>query len=132
MDGKKTHNVPMTVGQALDAEIRRRKMTQGEAAEQMGVSKQVVSWWISGRGFPSGENLPKVARFLRMKQDDVIALGQPETVQSRVARIESDLRAVIRINQSVLDAHQKLEKLQEETLDLLRQLVRQRESRARR
>lgn len=78
----------MPIYEAFYAELRRRGCTQYEAAQQIGVSKQVMSNWISGRHAPSREHVEAVANFLHVNPSDVEAMAQRAQRVDRIAELE--------------------------------------------
>ena len=59
---KKYAEVRLTLGQALKAHRTRCNMTQEFVAEQLGVTRQAVSKWESGKSAPSTSNLLGIAK----------------------------------------------------------------------
>ena len=59
---KKYAEVRLTLGQALKAHRTRCNMTQEFVAEQLGVTRQAVSKWESGKSDPSTSNLLAIAK----------------------------------------------------------------------
>ena len=59
---KKYAEVRLTLGQTLKAHRTRCNMTQEFVAEQLGVTRQAVSKWESGKSDPSTSNLLAIAK----------------------------------------------------------------------
>ena len=59
---KKHAGVRMSLGEALKSHRTRCNMTQEFVAEQLGVSRQAVSKWESGKAEPSTSNLLAIAK----------------------------------------------------------------------
>lgn len=81
----------MTLGQALGIEIERRDVSQREAAEQIGVTQQVLSRWISGQHQPKALYVSAIARFLRVPERQVREMRaeqRPTTTAQTNRRLE--------------------------------------------
>lgn len=48
--------------------------TMSQLAEEMGVTKQAISLWLSGKSFPSDENLIGLARALKCDVAEIVIL----------------------------------------------------------
>lgn len=57
----------MALGEVLD----RNRLKQKQIAEAIGVSEETVSRWVNGHVRPSGDNLVRLAAYLRRYQPDV-------------------------------------------------------------
>lgn len=57
-----------TIAALLAAETRRRRFTQDQAAEVLGVRQQTFSRWVTGKQHPSDDHLPAVAKYLGISQ----------------------------------------------------------------
>lgn len=69
----------------LRARISELGITQVEAARRCGTSESAFSYWLSDKGtLPSMDVLPKVAEFLVMDTDSVLAM-YPSTYKIRQA-----------------------------------------------
>lgn len=86
--GRRRYPRSTPIYEALFEELRRRACTQSEAARELGVSKQVVSNWISGRHTPSAEHARKLSTFLGVEPDDVLAMAQRAERVDRIAELE--------------------------------------------
>jgi len=61
-----------TLGEALKAHRRQCKMTQEFVAESIGVSRQAVSKWETGRSDPSTSNLIALAKLFGIRAEDLL------------------------------------------------------------
>lgn len=77
-----------TLGDLLLAERGRRKMTQRDAAQDLGVSQPVFSAWENDQNEPGGRYLPAITRWLKTTES-VVALA---LYWSKLRRAESELR----------------------------------------
>lgn len=64
---------PESLGANLSAERNRKRMTQKELADAIGVSDVIVSKWESGNGNPTISNLCQVANALGVSLDQLIS-----------------------------------------------------------
>ena len=64
--------VQQTLGERLKAVRMRYNMTQEFVAEQLGVSRQAVSKWESGKAEPSTANLLALAKLYDISVEDLI------------------------------------------------------------
>ncbi len=53
----------MTTAERLSLLLSRKNLTHAELAEKIGVSRQAVQFWCSGRSEPKGTNLARLAEF---------------------------------------------------------------------
>lgn len=99
----------MTIGQAIAVEIERRGITQAEAAEQIGVSQQVLSRWIAGAYTPKPNYSPAIGRFLRITQGEVrtmraaAAKKRAPVDRAELDRIEKKIDDLTRLVEQALD-----------------------------
>lgn len=87
----------MTLGQAIGIEIERRDVSQREVAEQIGVTQQVLSRWISGQHQPKTTYVPAIARFLRIPERQVRelrAVTRPTSAAQTARRLDALERKV--------------------------------------
>jgi transcriptional regulator with XRE-family HTH domain len=93
MHGPSREDAPMSLGQALAAEIDRRGISQRAAADLIGVRYQNLSQWIAGKYRPKSEYLAPIARFLHLPVKEVKALRAQSVVDpaKRLEAIEADL-----------------------------------------
>ena len=61
-----------TMGEVLKKARTERKMTQEFVAESLGVSRQAVSKWESGRSDPSTSNLIALAKLFGVPPEDLL------------------------------------------------------------
>ena len=69
--------VQQTLGERLKTVRMRYNMTQEFVAEQLGVSRQAVSKWESGKAEPSTANLLALAKLYDISVEDLIKNIQP-------------------------------------------------------
>ena len=99
---------PMTIGQAIDQAMKQRDLSQSEAAEQIGISQQVLSRWIAGAYPPKPSYVPAIARFLRLPQSEVrvmrdAAAHKREPVdRAELDRIEAKIDDLTRLVEQAL------------------------------
>jgi transcriptional regulator with XRE-family HTH domain len=93
----------MNLGQAIAVEIERRDIYQREAAEQIGVTQQVLSRWIHGQNTPKAEHIPAIARFLGVPQAEVKRMREPRPRADRrtLDRLEAVEKGVDEIRQEI-------------------------------
>ena len=81
-DGKNTPErsaVRQSLGETLKEHRSRCGMTQEFVAEALGVSRQAVSKWESGKSEPSTSNLLALARLYRVSPEELLsAVKDPE------------------------------------------------------
>lgn len=93
--------------EAMRAEMARRGITQREAAEQLGVSPQDISFWVLRHRVPSKTRIPKVARWLhkpisevqQMVDREKLVNQRVDELEERMAGLEKalgELRSVVR------------------------------------
>lgn len=70
----------------------RKKITQTDLAETLGVSQSVVSFWEIGRNFPEAAKLPDLARALGCTVDDLFR--DPEYCECAESEPRPELNAV--------------------------------------
>jgi transcriptional regulator with XRE-family HTH domain len=84
----------------LRTELRAARMSQAALAEQLGVSQQTVSKWLTGETQPRVKLLPALAEALHMAPTELsaalVARAEPTTLdeatEMRVAAIERRIR----------------------------------------
>lgn len=76
-----------TLGDALRAERERRKMTQRQAADDIGVSQPVFSAWENDQNEPGGVYLPQITSWLKTSEAKVGEL----LYWAKIARAEREL-----------------------------------------
>lgn len=79
----------MAFGERLQEVRKRSGLTQEEFAEQLQVSRQAVSKWESGRGYPEMEKLLYICRRCGTTMDELFADELPERDETRGAREEA-------------------------------------------
>lgn len=50
---------------------KKSKLTQCELAEQLGVGQSTIAMWESGEVMPTADKLPRIAKVLHCKIDDL-------------------------------------------------------------
>ena len=66
----------MSFGEQLSSVRRRSGLTQEQFAEQLQVSRQAVSKWESGRGYPEMEKLLFICRQYGVTLNDLFEQGK--------------------------------------------------------
>lgn len=61
----------MTVHLQIQAARRRQRLTQGVLGRKVGVTKQAVSHWESGRYFPAEEHLDRLCAVLNLDYEQM-------------------------------------------------------------
>ena len=69
---KEKSEIKKTLGETLKAHRTRCKMTQEFVAESLGVSRQAVSKWESGNGYPETEKLLIISKELGVSLDALL------------------------------------------------------------
>ncbi len=88
-------------------------VNQTEAAERCGVSRSVFSYWVSAKGtLPALENVDRVAAFLEVEPDDVLAF-YPATYRARMWRAPSTDEQIADLRAEVQELTRQVEKLTE-------------------
>ncbi len=62
----------MTFGEKLASIRKQANMTQNDLAERLEVSRQAITKWESGKGFPDIDNLQKLSSLLNVTIDELI------------------------------------------------------------
>jgi Predicted transcription factor, homolog of eukaryotic MBF1 len=65
-------NMSSDFGQNLKKIRKRKKFTQKELADELEFTHNQVSDWETGRSVPNIEQVYKIAKFLKIKIDDLI------------------------------------------------------------
>ena len=65
-----------SLGEAIQRYRTERKMTQEFVAEALGVSRQAVSKWESGKSDPSTANLIALAKLLKISPEELLSAAQ--------------------------------------------------------
>jgi transcriptional regulator with XRE-family HTH domain len=60
----------------LQQEIESREITKEETAEKLGVGVSTLYSWLSGDRFPNTSNFREIAKFVGMKQSDLLQKWQ--------------------------------------------------------
>lgn len=72
--------VRRSLGETLKAHRTQCQMTQEFVAESLGVSRQAVSKWESGRSDPSTSNLLALAKLFGVSAEELLTAAEPEEV----------------------------------------------------
>src|SRR5687768_4863489 len=64
----------LTFGRALKADRMAEQMTQEELAEKVGLTKQAISGFETGKDIPTHASLKKIAKALRMDEETYVSL----------------------------------------------------------
>lgn len=64
------------IGVFLKAARKNKLITQGNVAEQLGISAQAVSKWERGENLPDIAFFPEIARIYGVEVDEILAAGQ--------------------------------------------------------
>lgn len=81
-------------GQKLHETRKRRKMSQENLAERIGVSRQAIQKWESGASNPDAENLLALSRVLQVSVDALLG-NDPRSIESPLLIISVYLFSVI-------------------------------------
>ncbi|WP_461168541.1 helix-turn-helix transcriptional regulator [Trueperella pyogenes] len=83
-----------TFARHLKATRKRQNITQGHVADVLGVSRQAVSRWENGDGYPEVEKLVLLARELGVSLDSLFALpAAPHTDGSELEATTAEVQA---------------------------------------
>lgn len=63
--------------------MKKRNMTSVELAERVGVTKTMVSYWLTGRNFPSLDNIEVISSVLDVPVWQLLGLDIPEDIPPR-------------------------------------------------
>ena len=75
----------MSFGEQLSSVRRRSGLTQEQFAEQLQVSRQAVSKWESGRGYPEMEKILYICnRYHRLTRADTVLTGRNTPIRRQV------------------------------------------------
>jgi transcriptional regulator with XRE-family HTH domain len=90
----------MSLGENLQSVRKKNHLSQEDLAEMLGVSRQAVSKWELGEGYPEVEKLLALSKKLNVSLDSLLQSESTETVQenagsSGVIRIVSPNEGVI-------------------------------------
>lgn len=59
----------------ISKKIAERKQTQEEFAEEIGIDRSTLSYWMNGKRMPNPENLQKLADELDLDVDELIKMN---------------------------------------------------------
>lgn len=65
----------MDLGLSLKIALARKKMTQTELANDLGVSRQIVTRWVITGNMPKSK-MAELAEYFEMKPSEFVALGE--------------------------------------------------------
>lgn len=103
-----------SLGQALLEEVKRRGISQSEAARDLGVARQAFSDWVNGKRIPSEPHAAALARFLRIPKTRVRALmihpraDRITVLETKVAKLEASLAQVTKLAESLAEMAPKM------------------------
>ena len=60
----------MSFADEINLLLNKKKMTQAQLAEELGVSRQAVQFWATGRTEPRGSNLARYREYVGLKPDE--------------------------------------------------------------
>lgn len=81
------------------ARLRKEKgLSQAEVAEELGVTRQAVSRWESGRAWPSAEKLVAVSRLYGVTVEELLQSGEEQTEEAEPPT-EEDGREGMAVNE---------------------------------
>lgn len=63
----------MTLGEKIASARKEKGMTQEMLAEQLGVTRQAVARWETGRGYPSIDSLKEISSYFSVSIDDLLS-----------------------------------------------------------
>ncbi len=75
----------MEFGEQLKKIRKEQKITQEGLAERLGVSRQAVSKWENGEGYPETEKLLRLSRELSISLDELLGNQGPESLPEETA-----------------------------------------------
>lgn len=73
----------MTLGELLKKTRKQYKMTQGDVAKLLGVSRSGYTYYENGRSTPSIETLKKLAVIYDTTVDDIVGMPTRKTAQGK-------------------------------------------------
>ena len=73
---KEKSSIKKSLGEVLKQHREECKMTQEFVAESIGVSRQAVSKWETGRGYPSIDSLKEISRYFSVSIDELLSGDQ--------------------------------------------------------
>lgn len=81
-----------SIAALLAAETRRRRFTQDQAAQAIGVRQQTFSRWVTGKQHPSDEHLAAVAKYLGISRGRLAELRPgPQVTRADLGERITDL-----------------------------------------
>lgn len=75
----------MTLGELLKKTRKQYKMTQGDVAKLLGVSRSGYTYYENGRSTPSIETLKKLAVIYDTTVDDIVGMPARKTAQGKTS-----------------------------------------------
>lgn len=75
----------MTLGELLKKTRKQYKMTQGDVAKLLGVSRSGYTYYENGRSTPSIETLKKLAVIYDTTVDDIVGMPTRKTAQGKAS-----------------------------------------------
>lgn len=77
--------INMTLGELLKKTRKQYKMTQGDVAKLLGVSRSGYTYYENGRSTPSIETLKKLAVIYDTTVDDIVGMPTRKTAQGKAS-----------------------------------------------
>lgn len=59
----------MNIGDRINLLLAKKNLTQAQVADAIKVTRQAMSFWCTGRSFPTGQNLMKLAQFFGVNHE---------------------------------------------------------------
>ena len=72
----------MDFGQKLKEVRKREGLSQEQLAERIGVSRQAITKWETGKGMPDIENMMILAEIFKTTLDDLVSQAMPQSAQN--------------------------------------------------
>jgi transcriptional regulator with XRE-family HTH domain len=86
-----------TIADLVGEHLQDHSIRRSEFAAEVGVSTQTVSNWLRGRDFPSDVHVPKLARALRISEQEVIlATARGRREKTEVASMRDEVKTLRR------------------------------------
>jgi len=85
----------MLSGQIINRIRELKTLTQEEMADRIGLSRQTIAMWETGKRVPTDSVAILTARFLELDEDELLSLLQHERLRSRVERLQDQYGVTI-------------------------------------
>lgn len=83
------------VGQRIAALRKRKRWTQPQAAERIGVSLRGVQDWEAGRSLPRWRNLDRLCEVYGVGPEDIIGAAEPASTPDVLAEMAADIKQIL-------------------------------------